>query len=285
MPAPDARALLAKYGLRAKKSWGQNFLVDERTYRAIVDACALDDQSWVIEIGAGLGTLTARLAERAAHVIAVERDRDMVAILRAELGERERIEIAEANALTYDYAGVADRAGAAPSVVGNLPYQIASPILFRLLEARAHLSRMVVMLQREMAQRIVAAPSTPEYGALGVMVRMYGEPRLVCRVPPSAFIPQPRVESAVLRVVPFAGGATRAPVGDLERFSRVVHAAFQMRRKTLRNSLAGLASDEQLRAAFAAATPGGIDPQRRGETLSVEEFAALTDAIDAAAHA
>ena len=179
----NARELLRKYGLQAKKSWGQNFLVDERAYQAIVEACALGEGDWVVEIGAGLGTLTARLGERAAHVIAVERDRDMVAVLRGELGENARIEIAEANALTYDYAAVAERAGKRPTIVGNLPYQIASPILFRILEMRQKVARLVVMLQREMVDRILAAPSTPEYGALGVMVRMYGETKLVRKVP------------------------------------------------------------------------------------------------------
>jgi 16S rRNA (adenine1518-N6/adenine1519-N6)-dimethyltransferase len=276
--ALQARELLKKYALSAKKSWGQNFLVDERAFGAIVDACALAPDDWVIEIGAGLGTLTDRLAERAARVIAVERDRDMVAILRAELGENPRVEIAEANALTFDYAAVAARCGKLPQVAGNLPYQIASPILFRLLEARAHLQRIVIMLQREMAERIVAAPSTPEYGALSVMVAMYGRAKLVRRVPAGAFVPAPRVESAVLRIEPYAGGALRAPVPTEARFSEVVHAAFNQRRKTLRNALRALADE----AAFARA---GIDPQRRGETLSVEEFAALTRAIQDPTHA
>jgi 16S rRNA (adenine1518-N6/adenine1519-N6)-dimethyltransferase len=268
----NARELLKRHGLSAKKSWGQNFLVDERSFRAIVDACAPGADDWVIEIGAGLGTLTDRLAERAGRVIAVERDREMVAVLRAELGENPRVEIAEANALTFDYAGIAVRAGRPPIVCGNLPYQIASPILFRLLDARAHVARIVVMLQREMAERIVAQPSTAEYGALSVMVAMSGRAKIVCRVPAGAFVPAPRVDSAVLRVEPFAGGSTRAQVASEEQFSRVVHAAFNQRRKTLRNALKALADD----AAFARA---GIDPQRRGETLSVEEFAALTNAI------
>jgi 16S rRNA (adenine1518-N6/adenine1519-N6)-dimethyltransferase len=268
--------LLAKYGLSAKKSWGQNFLVSERAYANIVDACALDEKSWAIEIGAGLGTLTARLAKVAGHVIAIERDRDMVAVLRGELGENSRVEIAEANALTFDYAAVAARAGASPVVVGNLPYQIASPILFRLLEARRSIARIVIMLQREMAERIVAKPATAEYGAIGVMVAMSGKAKLVCRVPAGAFLPAPRVESAVLKIEPYA--TTRAPVRDEARFSEVVHAAFNQRRKTLRNALRALAPDEKLDAALAKT---GIDGKRRGETLSVEEFAALTDALDA----
>ncbi len=272
MSAPNARELLRKYGQRAKKSWGQNFLVDERTFEAIVDACDLGPNDTVVEIGAGLGTLTWRLGERAGRVIAVERDRDMVEVLRAELGTHERIEIAEANALTYDYAAAAERAGGQIVVAGNLPYQIATPILFRLLESRSRIRRLVVMLQREMVDRIVAQPATPEYGALGVMIQMSGEVKLVRKVAAGAFVPAPRVNSAVLRVTPFAGGVTRVPVSDEALFSRVVHAAFGMRRKTLRNALRELAGE----AAFAAA---GIDAQRRGETLSVAEFARLTDEI------
>jgi len=274
MSGPSARVLLAKYGQRAKKSWGQNFLVDERTFEAIVEACDAGADDTVVEIGAGLGTLTWRLAERAGRVIAVERDRDMIAVLHAELDAHPRITIAEANALTFDYAAEAERAGRSLVVAGNLPYQIASQIVFKLLEARTRIRTLVVMLQREMAERIVAKPATPAYGALSVMVQMSGETRIVRRVSAGAFVPAPRVESAVLRVVPFAGGRTRAPVSDEARFSRVVHAAFGKRRKTLRNALAGLAGP----AAFEAAQ---IDPQRRGETLSVEEFARLSEAVGA----
>jgi 16S rRNA (adenine1518-N6/adenine1519-N6)-dimethyltransferase len=278
MSVPDARKLLAKYGQRAKKSWGQNFLVDERAYREIVDACRIGDGDWVVEIGAGLGTLTARLAEVAAYVIAVERDRDMIEILRSELGGNARVELAEANALTFDYAGVAERAGRAPIVVGNLPYQIASPILFRLLDARRTIGRIVVMLQKEMVDRIIAEPGTKTYGALSVMVRMYGQPRLVCRVRAGGFVPAPRVDSAVLQVVPYPGGAPRVAITDDERFSRVVHAAFNQRRKTLRNALSAQFGAESVDRALGAAS---LDGQRRGETLSVEEFARLAEAIDA----
>jgi len=268
--------LLKKYGLAAKKSWGQNFLVDEKAYRAIVEACAPDEKSWVIEIGAGLGTLTARLAERAGRVIAVERDRDMIAVLHGELGANERVEIAEANALTYDYVAVEARAGSKPIVVGNLPYQIASQILFRLLEARAHVARIVVMLQKEMVERIVAPPGTAEYGALSVMVRMYGEAQQVAKVRAGGFVPPPKVDSAVLKVTPFEGGRTRVPVVDVELFSKVVHAAFNQRRKTLRNALKAIVED-----ADGALGRAQIDGQRRGETLSVEEFARLTDVLHA----
>jgi 16S rRNA (adenine1518-N6/adenine1519-N6)-dimethyltransferase len=278
MNVPDARALLAKYSQRAKKSWGQNFLVDEKAYREIVHACRLDADDWAIEIGAGLGTLTARLAQVAGHVIAIERDRDMVAVLRGELGDNPRVEIAEANALTFDYAGVQERAQRRPIVVGNLPYQIASPILFRLLEARQAIARIVIMLQKEMADRIVAPPGQKTYGALSVMVRLYGEPRLVCRVRAGGFVPAPKVDSAVLQIVPHAETAQLVPAARVEQFSRVVHAAFNQRRKTLRNALLAQFSAEAIDRALAAA---GIEGQRRGETLSVQEFANVSEALDA----
>jgi len=268
----DAHALIQKYGLRAKKSWGQNFLVDERAYREIVHACAAGDGDWIVEIGAGLGTLTARLAATGAHVVAIERERDMLEVLRAELGGDARVEVTEANALTYDYAALAARAGRPPVVVGNLPYQIASPILFRLMETPAPLARIVVMLQKEMADRIVAPPGEKAYGALSVMVRLWGEPKLVCRVRAGGFVPAPRVDSAVLRIVPRA-----TPLdADRDQFSRVVHAAFGQRRKTLRNALSAAFDGGVVDGALAAAA---IDGQRRGETLSVDEFATLTRAL------
>ena len=274
MSYPSAGALLARHGLHAKKSWGQNFLVDERAYREIVGALALAPGDWAIEIGAGLGTLTARIAETGARVVAVERDRELCALLRAELGDRETIELQEANALTFDYAEVARRAGTQLAVVGNLPYQIASPILFRLLETPSAFRRIIVMLQKEMADRIVSPPGQGAYGALSVMLQQAGRVRIVCRVRAGGFLPPPKVDSAVVEVVPYPDGKVK--LSDAKRFSRVVHAAFQMRRKTLRNALAPLATQEALAQAFATAQ---IDSQRRGETLSVEEFAALAEAL------
>jgi 16S rRNA (adenine1518-N6/adenine1519-N6)-dimethyltransferase len=273
MSYPDARTLLRKYGLRAKKSWGQNFLVDERAFAGIVRESGATPADTVIEIGAGLGTLTARLSLAARRVIAVERDRDMAEILRAELAGDERVEIAEANALTFDYAAV-DGGGRPLIVVGNLPYQIATPILFRLLEARRAIGRIVVMLQLEMAERIVARPSTPEYGALSVMVQMAADARIAFRVPAGAFHPAPRVASAVLALTPLP--STRTAITDDGWFSEVVHAAFGQRRKTLRNSLRTVAEVEPIERALAAC---GIDPKARGETLDGERFARLSEAL------
>ncbi len=272
----DPRALLDKYGLTPKKSWGQNFLVADNVYGAIVRAAARAEDDWVVEIGAGLGTLTARLADAVprGRVVAVERDRDMVAVLRGELGGRANVDIAEANALAFDYGAVAAAAGKRVAVAGNLPYQIASPLIFNLLEARRHVTRGVIMLQKEMADRIRAKPGTSEYGALGVMVTTLADVRLVVRAPAGAFHPRPRVDSAVLELTPLA--TPRFAIADDRRYSQVVHAAFGQRRKTLRNALRAAFDDEAVAGALAAA---GIDGQRRGETLDLAEFAALANGL------
>lgn len=273
-PFPDPRTLLKQHGLAAKKSWGQNFLVSERAYRGIVDATVLADDDWVVELGAGLGTLTMRLAERAfeGRVLAVERDRDLVAVLEKELGHLEGVEIVADNALTYDLAMVARWRGEPVVVCGNLPYHIASQILFRLIEARRSISRAVVMIQREMADRLLAEPGTKAYGALGVLVRTYADVVEVLRVRREAFVPRPKVESTVIKLVPLPGGAPRAPVPDEGWYRQVVHVAFQQRRKTLRNALRARFDAEAVDRALSAA---GIDGGRRGETLSIPEFALL----------
>jgi len=275
---PDPRALLKKHGLAAKKSWGQNFLVEEKIYDAIVARTVAEPADWVVEIGAGLGTLTARLCAAApdGRVLAVERDRDMAAVLRAEWGSLPNLEIREENALTFDYAEAAARAGRRLAVAGNLPYQIASPLLFHLLKHRRHLSRAVVMLQKEMADRILAGPGTKTYGALGVMIALYADAKPVVRARAGAFHPAPRVDSTVLALEPLPAG-TRVPV-DEKRYHQVVHAAFGQRRKTLRNALRSLGPAELVDAALART---GIDGQRRGETLSIPEFAALANAFGA----
>jgi 16S rRNA (adenine1518-N6/adenine1519-N6)-dimethyltransferase len=266
---PDARTLLDRYGLRAKKWFGQNFLTSPRVFRAIVDATVSADDDWIVEIGAGLGTLTARLAERVCEgkVIALERDPDMAAVLRAELGQ-----------LRYDLAMAARWRGDRITVCGNLPYHIAAPLIFQVLAARKHVTRMVAMVQKEMADRILAGPGTKTYGALGVMVQAYARPTLVTRVSAGSFVPPPNVESAVIRIVPADDGAPRVPIDDEKHFSAVVHAGFGQRRKTLRNALGAIFVDE---AVDAALTASGIDGGRRAETLSLEEFAALARALPA----
>jgi 16S rRNA (adenine1518-N6/adenine1519-N6)-dimethyltransferase len=277
-PFPDARVLLGKYGLKAKKSFGQNFLISERAFRGIVDATVRSDEDWIVEIGAGLGTLTARLAERVPEgkVIALERDPDMIAVLRGELGEVENVQIEAVDALRYDLRMVARWRGDAISVCGNLPYHIASQLLFRVLEARAVVRCAVVMIQKEMADRIVAAPGGKDYGALGVMIRTYADVSTVVRVGAGSFVPPPKIDSTVIKLTPLANAQPRVPIADEAHYSRVVHAAFGQRRKTLRNALRAMFDDAAVDSALAATS---IDGGRRGETLDIAEFGRLAAAL------
>lgn len=274
----DARVILARHGLHAKKSYGQNFLVSEKAFRAIVDATVRSDSDWIVEIGAGLGTLTARLAERvtAGKVIALEFDPDMVKVLRVELAGVDNVEIEQIDALRYDLRMAARWNGAPIAVCGNLPYHIAAPLLFKIIAARDSITHAVVMIQKEMADRIVAPPGGKEYGAIGVMLRTYAEITTVAKVGAGSFVPPPKIDSTVIKLVPLP--APRAPVADEKHYSAVVHAAFGQRRKTLRNALRAVFPPEAVDAALAQT---GIDGGRRGETLDIAEFAALAAAIPA----
>jgi 16S rRNA (adenine1518-N6/adenine1519-N6)-dimethyltransferase len=277
-PFPDARVLLGRYNLRAKKGFGQNFLISDRAFRAIVDATVRGDDDWIVEIGAGLGTLTARLAERVPEgkVIALERDPDMIAVLRAELAGVDNVDIEASDALRYDLRMAARWRGDAIAVCGNLPYHIAAPLLFRVLEAREVVRCAVVMLQREMADRIVAPPGGKAYGALGVMIRTYADVTTVAKVSAGSFVPPPKVDSTVVKLVPLAGGLPRVPIANEKHYSSVVHAAFGQRRKTLRNALRAVFEERAVDAALVAT---GIDGARRGETLDIAEFGALAAAV------
>jgi len=274
-PFPDARVLLERYGLRAKKQFGQNFLISERALRAIADATVTDDDDWIVEIGAGLGTLTAQLVERvtAGKVIALEADPDMIRVLRAELGTVDNLEIEEVDAMRYDLRS-ASSLGKRITVCGNLPYHIASQLMFRVLEAGAVVHHAVVMIQKEMADRIVAKPGTKDYGALGVMIRTYADVTTVLKVSAGSFVPPPKIDSTVIKIVPLA--EPRTPIADPAHYSKVVHAAFGQRRKTLRNALAALCDEAVLRRA-------DVDPAARGETLSVGDYVRLARAAMARA--
>ena len=260
--------LLRRHGLRPKKEWGQNFLGDEQLLSALAGLARLRPGDTVIELGAGLGHFTRALATTGANVIAVERDRELVPILRAELP---RVEIAEADAKSFDLRGVAARAGQRVVVCGNLPYHLSSPILFHLIDQRDAVRRAVLLLQREVAERIAAKPGGRDYGLLSVLIRQVADAAIGLAVPRHAFTPPPDVESAAL-VLEFLE-KPRAEVRDEARFRALVKAAFSQRRKTLWNAL------KSMPGAREALTKAGIDPQRRGETLTVEEFASVERAL------
>lgn len=270
-PLESPGVLLKRHGLRPKKAWGQNFLGDTSVQTRIAELTRAREGDTVVELGAGLGHLTAQLVGRGAQVVAVERDRDLAPVLREELGAvHSELTILEADAKHVDLPGLAAQAGGPLIVCGNLPYHLSSPILFHILDHHEHVRRVVVLLQREVAERIAALPDTPEYGLLSVLLQQVAEVRVALRVPRGAFVPPPDVDSAVLVVEMLP--EPRAVVSDAMNFRRLVKAAFAQRRKTLSNALRSAFEKEALAAAFEKT---GIDPQRRGETLSVEEFAAL----------
>jgi 16S rRNA (adenine1518-N6/adenine1519-N6)-dimethyltransferase len=279
-PFPDARVLLGRYNLRAKKGFGQNFLISDRAFRAIVDAAVHNDDDWIVEIGAGLGTLTARLAERVPEgkVIALERDPDMIAVLRAELAGVDNVEIEATDALRYDLRMAAKWRGDSITVCGNLPYHIAAPLLFRVIDAREVVRCAVVMIQKEMADRIVAPPGGKTYGALGVMIRTYVDVTTVAKVSAGSFVPPPKVDSTVIKLVPLPGAQPRVPIADGKHYAHVVHAAFGQRRKTLRNALRAVFDEAAVDGALATT---GIEGTRRGETLDIAEFGRLAAALPA----
>ena len=270
---PDARDLLRKYDLLPKRSFSQNFLIQPGATAQIADATeALGHQ--VVELGPGLGALTHALLERGCNVLGVELDRDMVRVLREEFAGRERLEIRHADAAEVDFTEYSRACGSKLVVTGNLPYQATGAILRRVVAHRAVLNGAVLMVQREVRDRLVAEPATKQYGALTVFTRAGFEVETVCRLRPGSFYPAPKVESAVVRLLPRA-----TPLAEeTESFQAVVRAAFQMRRKTLRNALRGLGDPERADRALSTA---GIDPGRRGETLSIEEFARLAECWDA----
>jgi 16S rRNA (adenine1518-N6/adenine1519-N6)-dimethyltransferase len=279
----SARALLARHGLRPKKSWGQNFLEDPRVIARIVDAAGAAAGSPVVEIGAGLGALTRALADRDLRVMAIERDPDLLAVLQAELGDRRNLEIIAADALTFDFAAAAGRAGGPLTVLGNLPYQITTPLLFRILGAAAAgavVGRAVLMVQKEVAERITARPGSKIYGRLSVMVQQAAEATVLFHVGAGAFLPPPLVTSTVFALVPRS--SPRAAVVDPRLFAAVVRAAFGGRRKMLRRSL-----EPSFGAQLAPALDeAGVAGTLRAEQLAVEDFARLTNALTArGAHA
>ena len=258
------RHILNKFKLRAVKGLGQNFLIDADAVKRIVEAAEISAGDEVLEIGAGIGTLTQGLLEAGAKVTAVELDKKLPAVLKETLAGYENFRLIEGDVLKINLAELMPRKF---KVVANLPYYITTQILLTLLEKNLPVIKIVTMVQREVAERMTAAPGSKIYGALSVAVQFRSEPRIAFEVPPESFLPPPEVTSAVVvcdvRKPPFEV--------DEEFFTRVVRAAFAQRRKTLINSLAGAGFNKEKILA------SGIDVKRRAETLSLEEFARLSN--------
>ncbi|HKJ71707.1 MAG TPA: 16S rRNA (adenine(1518)-N(6)/adenine(1519)-N(6))-dimethyltransferase RsmA [Gammaproteobacteria bacterium] len=257
---------------RPRKRFGQNFLVDANIVGKIVEAMAPAAADRMVEIGPGQGALTGALLERVDHLDAIEVDRDLAPEV-AGLAGPERLTVHAADALRFDFADLSAARGGPLRVVGNLPYNISSPLLFHLLGQLPAVADMHFMLQQEVVDRLAAAPGSKTYGRLSVMVQAQCRVTPLFRVPPGAFYPVPKVSSAVVRLQPNPADAPRPR--DPEVFRSVVAQAFQARRKTLRNALKGLCPPECLRAA-------GIDPGARAETLTVADFIRLADEAGAA---
>lgn len=256
-----------------RRALGQHFLKDAGVARRIVDLVAPTAADLAVEIGPGLGALTGQLAGRVGRLVALEVDPDLIPRLRRE---HPSVEVVETDARKWDYGALARPVGGRVLVVGNLPYSVGKPILLALIEARTAIDEMALMLQKEVAERLAAAPGSKTYGSLSILTQLYADVTVAIRVPPGAFKPPPKVDSAVvhLRVLPGA----RIPLADERRFRIVVRSAFAQRRKMLANGLAGTLGVpvEHVRA---AAEASGIDATRRAETLTIEEFARLSTHI------
>jgi 16S rRNA (adenine1518-N6/adenine1519-N6)-dimethyltransferase len=268
LPVFNVPDLLRRYGLRPDKSLGQNFLIDEEALLRVVDAAGIEGGDDVLEIGPGLGGLTRHLAGRARRVVAVELDGDLLPPLREVLVSHPNVRLVHGDILALDPAELMSSPGYL--VVANIPYYITSALIRHLLEARARPRRLVLTVQREVAERITAIPG--EMSLLALSVQLYGQPRVVAHIPAGAFYPAPKVDSAVIRTDLYP-----APIiseAHIPGFFRLAKAGFSQKRKTLRNALsAGLACEPaQAKQLLGAA---GIDPQRRAETLSLEEWGQL----------
>ncbi len=270
LPPLDAGALLRAHGLRPKKSLGQNFLVEDSALRLVVAAAAIGPEACVLEIGPGLGHLTRYLAAAARRVVAVELDPQLIPILQDVLAAWPNVTLVQGDILQLDVAALVGEAGCL--VVANIPYYITSNLIRRLLEARLKPARLVLTVQKEVAERICAAPG--EMSLLALSVQVYGRPVIAAHIPAGAFYPSPDVDSTVLRVDIY--DQPRIAAAQTKVFFRLTKAGFSQKRKTLRNALsAGLAWKPERAAALLAAA--GIDPQRRAETLSLDEWAKLVE--------
>lgn len=272
--------ILQKYDFHFQKKFGQNFLIDPHVLEKIVEAAGIGPDDFVLEIGPGIGTMTQYLCEHAGKVMAVEIDRKLMEILEETLSAYDNVTVVNEDILKLDIAKIAEEEnnGKPIKVVANLPYYITTPIIMELFESKVPLDSVTVMVQKEVAERMQAEPGTKEYGALSLAVQYYAEAEIVANVPPNCFMPRPNVGSAVIRLTCHK----TSPVEVLdERFLfRVIRASFNQRRKTLQN---GLGNDASLpinkTQAAEALEEMGLSATIRGETLSLEEFARLSNIL------
>ena len=266
--------LVNKYNFKFTKSLGQNFLVDDSVLMDIINGAEVNNEDFIIEIGPGVGTLTAQLLMKAKKVTAIELDNDLIPILEKELGDNENFNLIHKDALKVDFHElIGDEKNV--KLVANLPYYVTTPIILKLLKDGYNFKSLTIMIQKEVAERINAEPDCKAYGALSVLVQYYCDTSIVRRVAPTSFIPRPKVESIVIKLDRL--DKPRVETKDVKFMFELVRAGFNMRRKTLWNAAKTLkVNKEKLQEAF---EKSGIDPKRRAETLSVQEFATLADCI------
>ena len=273
-------AVLQRYGFNFQKKYGQNFLIDTHVLDKIIGAAQIGPDDFVLEIGPGIGTMTQYLAEAAREVIAVEIDTKLITILQDTLKEYDNVTVLNEDILKVDIRKIAEeKNGGKPiKVVANLPYYITTPIIMGLFESEVPLDSITVMVQKEVADRMQVGPGTKDYGALSLAVQYYAEPYIVANVPPNCFIPRPAVGSAVIRLTRYQEKPVK--VNDASFMFKIIRASFNQRRKTLQN---GLYNSSELRIpkekTVAALEEMGLTPTIRGEKLSLEEFALLSDIL------
>lgn len=271
--------VLQKHKFNIQKKYGQNFLVDTNVLTKIVEAAELTKEDCVLEIGPGLGTMTQYLAERAGEVVAVEIDKNLIPILEETLADYPNVTLINADILKFDIRRLAEeKHGGRPlKVVANLPYYITTPIIMGLFESKVPLKSIVVMVQKEVADRMRVGPGTKDYGALSLAVQYYAKPQIVANVPPNCFIPRPNVGSAAIRLTRYEEPPVQA---NEQRMFALIRAAFNQRRKTLANAVGnvpglGLTREQVMQALQKM----GLSPTIRGEALTLEQFAALSSEL------
>ncbi|MDP4177697.1 MAG: 16S rRNA (adenine(1518)-N(6)/adenine(1519)-N(6))-dimethyltransferase RsmA [Bacillota bacterium] len=267
--------IVKKYGFKFSKSLGQNFLIDDTVLTDIVNGSEVNEEDIVIEIGPGVGTLTKELLRKSKKVYAIELDDDLIPILQKELKDFQNFELIHNDALKVDFNEIIGYE-ASVKVVANLPYYVTTPIIAKLLKENYRFKSITIMIQKEVAERFLAKCSTKEYGSITLLIQYYCNIIPIRKVSQSSFIPQPKVESMVIKMDRLS--APRVIVKNEELFFKIIRESFNFRRKTLWNALKNLKINaDMLKAAF---IKSGIDDRRRGETLSIEEFAVLSDCID-----
>lgn len=267
--------LVKKYNFRFTKSLGQNFLVDETVTRDIVLGADVTDEDLVIEIGPGVGTLTAQLLNKAKKVVAIELDSALIPILQTELGDNQKFMLVHNDALKVDFNEIIGEEKSV-KLVANLPYYVTTPIVVKLLKEDYKFKSLTIMIQKEVAERMNAVPGSKDYGALSLLVQYYCNTSIVRSVPPESFIPRPKVDSIVIRLDRLE--EPKVQLDNEKLFFDIIRSSFNMRRKTLWNGVKSIGLDkEKLQLAFDNAS---IDPKRRGETLSIQEFATLSNKIN-----